>query len=182
MAQKNVALLGDLTALFHARQKHQKRIDYKALDSNLKRHLGVKEFAFTKFFTSFHPSNETQVDFLKLLKQFDWNVDTFSPQDIRKEGVHSTAYRFDACIAYELGNIVSEREGKDGIDKVVILSDSFDLARPIMDASQFLDVSLAYYSDVVDPRYWKIINSSKNELRFLDLEELNEPVAVRSVI
>lgn len=161
-----VAVLADLTALFSCRTKYRKHIDYQKLDNTLKNIFNVKEFAQATSFTLYHKGNAKQQDFIQFLKTtLNWEVETVQPNEIRRGDYLD--YRFDVPIAYELGSLVQQ----DDIQRVVVISDSYELLRPMHDAAQYLDsVSLAFFSEALDPRWHKVVHDSSSDIKLIDFD------------
>ena len=62
---KTVAVVGDLTALYSARSRDRKQINYEQLDQVLKQQLGVDKFDVSIWYTLFSDQNEGQVSFVQ---------------------------------------------------------------------------------------------------------------------
>jgi len=167
--RQNVAVYGDLTALYDTRERHRKPINYATLDTVLKATVGLRpdeSFDVTSFFTIFSSQNDKQVSFVKTLRELQWEVETTHPREIRK-GMRPTDHRFTADIGYELGL------GVDQFNKVLIVSDSFELARPILrfaDEDKECEVHLAFFSESLDSRWWPLIRSADSCIKFTDLD------------
>ena len=166
----NVAVYGDLTALYAMRSRQRRGINYKELDTALKTHLEVTEFEDNKWFSIYADNNEKQVSFIKGLRDLGWNVETASTRDIRRVR-DSKEYRFDARIAVELG-LAAEQ-----FDSVAVVSDSYELYAPLKrlhDEDPAVQIYLVCFADGLDPRWVKHFHSqdpSWVSLIDLDIEE-----------
>ena len=171
MKQKKVAVFGDLTALYDAKTELKKNINYLVLDKAIKDHFGVNTLACAKFFTLFHPENQSQVDFVKHIEvNINWEVVTKRPSEIRRivNNVNANKhYRFDAQIAYEIGAATGE-----DYDQIVVVSDSIELIKPLTDAAKYIEggVNVAFFSDAMDHRWWRALKDSG--INFFDLGEI----------
>lgn len=161
---KTTTVFGDLTALYSARSRHRKPINYELLDSILKESMGVKTFDENYFYTLFSDQNEKQVSFIAGLKKLEWNVQTMNPRDVPR-GLNWQSYRFDAQIAYQLGL---------GVERALLVTDSFDLL-PVIEAAlredKDTEISLAFFSESLDGKWWKKINGADSIINFIDLDE-----------
>jgi len=163
---KTVAVVGDLTALYSARSRDRKQINYEQLDQVLKQQLGVDKFDVSIWYTLFSDQNEGQVYFVQGLKDLGWEIDTMDPREVRR-GYRPTDYRFDTRIAYQLGLAVGEHS------KILVVSDSFDLLAPLQELhadDQDIDVSLAFFSESLDGRWWRTLHDKNGFIRFIDLD------------
>jgi hypothetical protein len=164
--QKTTALLGDLTAVFSARSRYRKSINYERLNTNLKQKLEVETWDDTQLFTLFKADNEKQTSFVNTLKEIGWNVCTEAQRNVRRVD-DPRFYRFDARMSAEI--VLSES------DRVVVMSDSFELfpvVQQLHDMSPDVEVVLAFFADAVDTRWWKEINKNDSYITFVDLDEL----------
>lgn len=164
---KKVAVYGDLTALYSARASFNKNINYNLLDLAIKKYSNVTNLACKNWYTLFHPENESQVDFVKMLEaNFGWNVITKRPSEIRRTNSTSpnTDYRFDVPIAYNIGEATSE------YDEIVVISDSIELLQPLKLATEFVKVTLSFFNDAMDRRWWRPLQQTK--INFVDLSDL----------
>ena len=177
---KNVAVFGDLTALFQIRNVIKSNIDYFKIDKALKNHFKVDNFSLVKFYTLFVPENEGQVKFVSgLEKNLGWKVETKRPSEIRRivdladhknelAALSHRQYRFDSDIAYDLAEATAE----DKIDSIVVISDSLELLSPLKRCHDWIDdVNVAFFGDGLDQRWWKNFGD-KSGINFLDLREL----------
>lgn len=167
MNQKKVAVFGDLTALYHARKEIKKNINYNHIDSAIKKACGITKFDCANWYTLFHPENQSQVNFVKTLEALDWTVKTKRPSQIRRVGASNnphTDYRFDAQIAYNIGEATGE------FDKIVVVSDSLELLIPLQEATEFVDVTLSFFTEAMDRRWFRPLDESK--IKFLNLGEM----------
>lgn len=153
--------LCDLTALYHAKRQGR-GTNYQHLDSALNEKFGKVLF---QAFTSYSDANEGQVSFINTLESLGWNVDKVHPQDIPNES--KIDYRFDSIISYECGSIVSEEE----YSSLIVISDSVNLIPVLLDAANYMDVYLAFYSEFLPQRWFKSL-LGKQKLKFLDLADL----------
>lgn len=172
MKKESVGILGDLTALFAARSFLKKNINYIKLNENLKSVLETDHFGMNKFFTLYHPNNEKQAEFLNFLRQeLEWEIDTTTPLEIRQSQDYKQ-YRFDVPIAYHLGI----ESVADEFDKIVVISDSIELMKPMKEASHDIPggVYLAFYSEALDRRWWKMLMDKDSKIKFIDLDEINQ--------
>lgn len=168
MERQSVAVYGDLTALFSARKRCRKQINYETLDHVLKVSQGLKpedSFDLNSFYTVFSPMNEEQVSFVKTIQGLGWNVTTSHPREVRRG--NPTDHRFNADIGYDIGLGIEE------FNKIVIVSDSFELARPLerlQDDDNGCQVHLAFFSEALDPRWWPILRNTESRIKFTDLD------------
>jgi len=165
----NVIVLADLTALFSTRERFRKNINYKAVDEFIKTKMNIKNINDDSvFFTLYHPGNEKQNNFIKFLKsELNWNVEGIKTFDIRK-GIEYQQYRFDTQIAYELGLLFRPEEPT----RILVISDSFELAKPMIEVAgeHNTEVTLGFFSDALDGRWYKILQNPENKINFLDFE------------
>lgn len=177
---KNVAVFGDLTALFQVRNIIKTNINYYQIDKSIKNYFGVDKFALNKFYTLFVPENEGQVKFVSGLEQtLDWNIQTKRPSEIRRivenldvknevNTILHRQYRFDAEIAYD----ISEATAEDEIDTIVVISDSIELLNPLKRCQSWIkNVNLAFFGNTIDQRWWKHLEGDSG-INFLDLKDL----------
>ncbi len=171
---KRVVVLADLTALFFTREKYRKNIDYKAIDTWLKKVMNTDKLSdVSKFFTLFNSNNQKQTDFIQFLKtQLGWDVVGVKTSEIRS-GIDFKHYRFDSRIAFELGYLLADSDA-DQTD-VVVISDSFELLSSMSELTKFEDINvhLAFFSDALDGKWWKILNDEQNKIKFLDFEKIS---------
>ena len=176
----NVAVYGDLTALFQIRNVIKAKIDYYQIDKSIKRYFNVEKFHTNKFYTLYVPENEGQVKFVSgLEKNLGWNIETRRPSEIRRivdsadhknelNAISHRQYRFDAEIAYDLAEATAE----DEIDTVVVISDSIELLKPLKRCKSWIkNVNLAFFGSTLDQRWWKHLGEN-NEINFLDITDL----------
>ena len=164
MNQKKVAVFGDLTALYSARSLLKKNINYNHVDSAIKKMFGVNKLEAANWYTLFHPENKSQVDFVKTLEALDWNVKTKRPSEVRRSSSNNnphTDYRFDAQIAYNIGEATGE------YDEIIVVSDSLELLQPLKEATSFIKVTLSFFKDAMDRRWIRPLEESK--IQFVDL-------------
>lgn len=161
--EKMTCVFGDLTALYNARLNDRKQINYKLLDSLLKKELEVESFDESFFYTIYSEQNEKQVSFVKGLKELGWNVETINPRDIPRD-VPWSKHRFDTRITYEMSF---------GGDKLLLLTDSFELypiIEKIKQEKPDTEVYLAFFASSLDNRWWKVLNNGM--VNFVDLDEI----------
>ena len=166
-ARSKVAVFGDLTALYSARAKTHRSINYAELDESIKAYFGVTEFDENQFFTLMREDNEKQVSFISGLEKLGWNVEKTSHRETRRV-VDSKNYRFDAAIAYELASSV------DSFENIVIVSDSIDLYRPMKrfsDEDSDCKVHLAFFGDGLDTVWISPLREKSNTIEFIDLNK-----------
>ena len=165
--KKTTLVLGDLTALFSARSKNHKSINYPKLDETLKRVLGVDKYDSNSWFTLYRDDNEKQRSFVDGLRDLGWDVETYSSRDVRRLN-DTRDYRFDAQIGYNIGLAV------ENFDRVVVVSDSYEL-QPIIsnlvEDDPNVEAFLVFFSDSLDGRWWKEINREDSVVNFIDLEK-----------
>ncbi len=168
MNQKKVAVFGDLTALFSARSALKKNINYNHIDLAIKKLFKINSFATANWYTLYHPDNKSQVEFIKTLQLLNWKIITKHPSEIRRNSSNTpTDYRFDAQIAYDIGESSVDSE----YDQIVVVSDSIELLRPLKLATEFdLNVSLIFFNEAMDRRWWKPLDDSR--IQFTDLSSL----------
>ena len=165
--RQNVAVYGDLTALYSARTLLNKQIDYNLLDKVLKSIAGIEQcdsFDMNSFYTLFSDRNEKQVELIQSLQDMEWNVSTANPKHVCRG--RTTDHRFDNDISYDLGLGIEE------FNKVIILSDSFNLYHILerLHNDDFnCEVNLVFFSDALDFRWWKVLGEKNSWLRFIDL-------------
>ena len=162
----NAAVFGDLTALFSARSHHRKPINYELLGNVLKTELGVDKWDCDTWFTLYSDQNEGQKKFVQRIKDLGWSVEPVKPNAVRRE--KPTDNRFDTRIAYEIGVSL------DSYDKLLIVSDSYELADPLLkfidESENPVEVYLAFFSENLDGRWWKILNDPSSKIKFIDLD------------
>jgi hypothetical protein len=160
------AVFGDLTALFSARSRYRKPINYGLLGQVLKNELGVEKFDYNIWFTLFSDQNEGQKKFVQAIKDLGWSVEPVRPNSVRRD--KPTDYRFDTRIAYEVGVSL------DAYDKILIVSDSFELSAPLLrfveESEDPVEVYLAFFSEHIDGRWWKILQDPTSKIKFIDLD------------
>jgi hypothetical protein len=164
----DISVFGDLTALFNARSTLKKSINYKLLDTNLKKELKVKEWDINMWFTLFNEINTGQVTFLNSLQNIGWNIERELSKNVRPTG-KPTDHRFNSEISYHLGLSVGEA------DEVLVISDSFELYGAMNELNKSTDsmkVNLAFFSDGLDNRWWQVLNSKHNFINFIDLNTI----------
>lgn len=172
------ALLADLTALFLASRtlEREKNLDYLRLDQCLKNEARVKSFDFALVFTSFDPNNEGQRKFLDFVgDRLGWTVDRVHTNDAILRPPTSTSLdvaearpfvRFDARIAFCLGRLAGQFE------HVIVVSDSYALAAPILETvERGTKVTLAFFGQLLDTRYGKLIHKVAPSIAWLDLDK-----------
>jgi hypothetical protein len=178
--KNNVAVFGDLTALFQIRKVIKANINYYQIDKAIKKHFNVEQFTTNKFYTLFVPENEGQVKFVAgLEKNLGWKIETKRPSEIRRivdsddhkgelNALSHRQYRFDSEIAYDLAEATAE----DEIDTVVVISDSLELLNPLKRCQSWIkNVNLAFFGSTLDQRWWKHLDNN-GEVKFLDLTDL----------
>lgn len=149
--------------------------------------------------TATSPRNEGQGRFLKHVHALGWDIRSFSPADSfmvdpvttlslstgSKIGERLT--RFDASIAYMIGRLAEDCQ-------IILLSDSFALAEPLVRAaktryeaerrradedarepSQMPPNILAYFGRALDPRWFAVLRDWQSDgmndcVRFFDLD------------
>lgn len=177
---KNVAVYGDLTALFQTRNAIKTNINYYQIDKSIKKYFDIDQFSTNKFYTLYVPENEGQVKFVSgLKKNLGWNIETRRPSEVRRivdsadvknelNAISHRQYRFDAEIAYDLAEATAE----DEIDTVVVISDSIELLNPLKRCQSWIkNINLAFFGDVLDSRWWKHLGD-KSGIHFLDIRDL----------
>jgi hypothetical protein len=165
--ERTTLVLGDLTALFAARSSYHKSINYARLDAVLKEILDVEAYDANLWFTLFRQDNEKQASFIQGLRELGWDIETVSTRDVKRME-DARRYRFDVRIAYNLGLAV------EAYDRVVVVSDSYELYPALMrlhDDDPKIETYLAFFSDVLDGRWWKEIRREDSRLQLIDLEE-----------
>ena len=173
--KKSICVFGDLTALYSARSKDRKPINYEILNEVILSSLEIKSFKDieeNRFYTLFSETNSKQVSFINGLSKFGWTIETMNPRDISKD-VDWQNYRFDNRISFQVGL---------GCDKLLVLSDSFELLPVLKAAKQEdpeLEINLAFFGSSLDNKWWKVLNSEDNFINFIDLDnELYEEKAL----
>jgi hypothetical protein len=168
----DISVFGDLTALYSARSRLRKSINYETLDRALKETMGVKQWDVNLWYTLFNETNEKQSAFINSLSGIGWEIIKESPKDVKPIG-RPVDYRFVPDIAVQISLSV------DYTDEVLIVSDSFDLWRAINSLHRSLDpekdelkFSLAFFSDGLDNRWWQVLNSKNNFVNFIDLNTI----------
>lgn len=189
MPEQTASVVIDGTALyFRSREGRSERLDYEAFDRELRqgaaRELGkpVAQFRPAMFLTTFDPQNDGQVKFLGFLRsRLAWEIETKPlweadplPKDApwdRSER-RSEFIRFDASIAFAVGRLVERR------DLVIVCSDSFGLAAPLMAAAEYGDtrVVLAFFGHQLDPRWHGLLRDPSCRVQFWDLDDPIEPL------
>jgi hypothetical protein len=168
MERQNVAVYGDLTALYAARSIYRKLINYETLDTVLKAAVNLQpedSFDVSNFYTLFSNQNEKQVSFVNTLKDLGWGVTTAHPREVKRG--KPVDHRFDTDIGYDIGFGIEE------FNKILIVSDSFELARTLnrfQDDDSQCQINLAFFSEALDPRWWPIIRDTNSPINFIDLD------------
>lgn len=168
MEREKVAVYGDLTSLYSARSKYHKTINYERLNTVLRSIAKLKpteSFSDNSFYTVYSGQNEGQVSFVKSLKNLGWNIETISPKHIRYG--KGPDFRFDTDISYDIACSV------DSFEKMIIVSDSFELARSIERFQQddsVCEISLVFFSQALDSRWWPIVRDPESVIKFIDLD------------
>ena len=160
------SVIGDLTAIYSARQNFRKGINYKYLDEQLKKKCGVESWESTLFFTLFDSKNAAQVSFVNGLKELGWDIETVKSKDVLPWRSSPTSYRFNAQIAYELTSCE---------DDIVVITDSLDLLgvmKKVHDEDPSVNMTVAFFGEALDPRWHKQINDPEAFFKFIDLDEL----------
>lgn len=153
-----IALI-DGSALFFAGTKIGKKINYK----NLKTELNITT---GHFFSAIDEENSKQQDFLRMISSAGFKDYHTSPYHARLCShlweVSCDVIRFSTWISFALGRI------KDRSEKIVVISDCFDLHAPIIESCRDgFTVELAFIKSALDPRWHKLIMA--NEVKFIDL-------------
>ena len=174
----STALLGDGTALFLASRtlERDKNLDYVALDQRLKMVARVKSFDLALFFTSFDPNNDGQRKFLGFVNdRLGWTVDAVHTNEAllrpvatgdSDTGEFRPFVRFDARIAFCLGRLAGQ------YDHVIVISDSYGLSAPILETvERQTKVTLAFFGQLLDPRWGKIIHKVSPPVAWLDFDK-----------
>jgi len=167
--EKTTAVFGDLTALYATRSRHQKTINYKRLDEVLRQEMEVEKWDVNAWYTLFSENNDGQVNFVEGLKEIGWDVNTANIRNVRRinRDDRPTDYRFDSRISYELGACA------ETVDRVLVVSDSFELLPSLMQLHEDdanVEIHLAFFSDALDGRWWKVLNTPNCPIKFIDLE------------
>jgi hypothetical protein len=167
--KKTTCVFGDLTALYSARSKDRKPINYSKLNSIICKHLNIESLSDeliddNTFYTLFSETNEKQVSFVKGLSDFGWNVETMNPKDIPRH-LNWQNYRFDTKISYQIGL---------GVDNLFLITDSFDLypiIKAVKEENSDNQVCLAFFGSSLDPKWWKVLREENNFIKFVDLDK-----------
>jgi hypothetical protein len=170
------ALLDGTALYFRGREgRGDARLDYEALNDELTAKAGAN-FDPALFFTTYDAHNEGQQKFLTFLQRLRWQVETLPiwdadplPKDApwERSDRRSEFIRFDSSIAFALGRLVGRR------DKIVIVSDSFALAQPMLAAAEYdeAEIILAFFERQLDPRWLPILKGANCNITFWDLDE-----------
>lgn len=174
----STALLVDGTALFLSSRtlEREKNLDYLSLDQRLKIAARVKSFDLALFFTSFDPNNDGQRKFLGFVNdRLGWTVDAVHTNEAVLRPPASTSIdsvevrpfvRFDARIAFCLGRLAGQYE------HVIVISDSYSLAAPILETvDRQTKVTLAFFGQLLDPRWGKVIHKVSPSVVWIDLDK-----------
>jgi hypothetical protein len=174
------ALLDGTALYFRSREgRGDARLDYEALSDELVAKAGAN-FDPALFFTTYDARNEGQEKFLTFLQtRLRWKVETQPvwdadplPKDAPWERTErrNEFIRFDSSIAFALGRLVGRR------DKIVIVTDSFALAQPMLAAAEYdeAEIILAFFERQLDPRWLPILR--ENRITFWNLDEESEAI------
>lgn len=124
------------------------------------------------FYTSSSPSNIGQNRFLDKLKNGGWTIRSYPVSQVglvdqrtmsmvQNGPVKDRLMRFDAQIAYVIGDLASQGES------LIVVSDSFNLAEPLSRAKRLADeveggsdhtMSIAFFSGLIDSRWQKAVD------------------------
>jgi hypothetical protein len=165
---KTVAVYGDLTALYSARQNFNKMINYPRLDAAIKEFVGLgpeDKFTTSAFYTLFSDKKPAQVSFVTNLRSMGWNVKTVHPWEAGN--CRPIDFRFSPDIAYALGTTVAN------FDRVLVISDAFDLVRPMncfFNDDAECDIHLAFFGEAMDPKWRSVLRDPDCGITFHDLD------------
>lgn len=170
------ALLVDGSALFFGQRavSPDKNLNYIEL-ANLFRSSARSSLAPRPalFFTAADEGNEKQAKFHRLIEDLGWIVRSYPPHDavianpLLSDSTVRTI-RFDTMIAWSLGRLAGQPE----IEQIFVVSDSWPLAGPIQQCvrAHKTAVTLAFFGQVVDTRWHRILRDADENLSFLDLD------------
>jgi len=173
----HLALLIDGTALFLAlKYLGEASLNYIALLELIREECEACDWPPKPayFFTSADPLNTGQSKFHSFLEdRAGIQVVECAPKDsntinqLLQPGDATNWTRFDALISYSIGALVGSR----GAGQIVVVSDSWPLSSPIMDAAEKegVSVKLAFFGRAVDARYHRLVRD--NSVEFLDLDD-----------
>jgi len=128
------------------------------------------EFTPQLYFTSTDPNNEGQMKFNGFLESLGLTVVTDTPWDADEVNRLLTdgplrQIRFSSCLSYTLGVLVGAKQ----MDHVIIVTDTFAMRRPVMDAlERGVRVTIAFFGQYIDAR-WQQLLGNFDDLHFLDL-------------
>jgi hypothetical protein len=178
---KKTALLADGSALFFTTRAlgGDKPLDYRRLEERLKEEYRLKSFDVTLFFTAYNLANESQQKFLAFIRDtMRWTLDAVPwfeavvpPSTYTTlEGNEPRPFiRFDARIAFSLGRLAGV------YDQVVLVSDSYPLAWPMVQAiKKGTAVNLAFFAQSLDPRWIRYFRGPSPEIKLFDLDRFSE--------
>lgn len=130
--------------------------------------------------TSASPQNAGQTRFLEFAENdLHWTVRRFNPVDSfmvepatvlgLSSGASGRFVRFDARIAFAIGRLAEDH-------RIVVLTDSFALADPLLQASRLgAQPVLAFFGRGLDPRWQGVLRkAAKDTLEFIDLDDSEE--------
>ena len=157
------------------------------LRDELERVAGVSSsegFSPAIFFTSTDPGNEGQVKFNEFIEgRIGWRVVELPPSqsDVCNPAMSDERFRlirFDALISYTLGGLLASNKH---IKHVMVVSDSWPLHAPVNDCiDRGVPVTMAFFGQVVDPRWHNLFRSEREHLNFLDLDDCQDTLFQRS--
>jgi len=182
------ALLSDGSALYYTSRLvgDNRPLNYRRLDERIKQDIGLESIDFARFYTAFDPANEGQGKFLSFIEhEMRWELEAVPVGEAIVTPATFTTYqsneprayiRFDASISFGLGRLASV------YSKVVVISDSYALARPILQTiARGTSVTLVFFRQCLDPRWNKLLReiASANKrmprvsdkVDFLDLDK-----------
>lgn len=183
-----LAIFMDLSAIFFAiRDLHpEQQLNYAKLPEVISRGMGSKaprSDATRVAWTSYIESNQGQQKFLSYLAS-SWTIRRFSPSDsfmVDPAAMNlgpgdrpaQRLVRFDASIAFAIGALAKSHE-------IVVVSDSFALAEPLIRAAMSRGESatshLAFFGRALDGRWAKLLREGAFPLRLIDLDDHEEPL------
>lgn len=134
--------------------------------------------------TSASPQNQGQVRFLEFVEnELSWEVRRVSPVDsymvepvsvlgLSDSRAASRLVRFDASIAFALGRLATSH-------RVVVLTDSFALADPMMRTATIVGSPsskpvLAFFGRAIDARWHRVLGKHERAPDWLDLDDHEE--------
>jgi hypothetical protein len=184
--KQSSAFLIDGSALFYTSRTvgDSRPLNYRRFGDHIRSESGVEQIELTRFYTAFDPANDAQGKFLGFIEhEMGWELEAIPVNEAIVTPPTFITYqhneprpfiRFDSAIAFALGRVAGT------FGKVVVVTDSYGLARPIMQTmARGTAVTLAFFRQCLDPRWNKLLREvtpankrtrSQDRVDFVDLD------------